>query len=265
MVTPDERRAFLELAMEPAVALARPSVLPRGCRDPTITISGAATPDDLRRFVEAVQRWSVITGRRLVLTSGAADVAVHFVPRDRFAAVLGADDVDPTAVGLTRVSFRPGHRGEISGAVVVIASDDDQVARNRTIAHEIGHTMGLQHSTCPSSLMDGSSDGERSVRWSPSPLDQRMGALLYDPQLAPGLGRAAVEAMLVPAATTGVTCGPVDLSLVRAAGSGRQYLCARGPARVQPCTADTSTEPALPILNPDAWTDGATLSARPPR
>ena len=119
---------------------------------------------------------------------------MHFVPRAEFATVLDVDHVDPTAVGLTRVSFAPGRRGEITGGIVVVASDDDQVTRNRTIAHELGHAMGLQHSTCASSLMDGSSDGERSVRWSPSALDIRMGSLLYDPRLAPGLGRAAVEA-----------------------------------------------------------------------
>jgi hypothetical protein len=113
--------------------------------------------------------------------------------------------------------------------------------------------------------MDGSSDGERSVRWSPSALDQRMGALLYDARLEPGLGRSDVEAILVPAAVDGATCGPVDLSLVRAAGSGRHYFCARSADRVQPCTSNTSTEPTLPIVNPDAWTDGSTLSAVPRR
>jgi hypothetical protein len=172
--------------------------------------------------------------------------------------------VDPTAVGLTRVSFAPGRRGEITGGIVVIASDDDQVTRNRTIAHELGHAMGLQHSTCPSSLMDGSSDGERSVRWSPSALDLRIGSLLYDPRLAPGLDRAAVETVLRPTAVEGATCGPVDLELVRAAGTGRHYFCVRSPARVRACTSDVATEPTLPLRHPDAWTDGSSLHAEAP-
>jgi hypothetical protein len=173
--------------------------------------------------------------------------------------------VDPTAVGLTRVSFAPGHRGEITGGIVVVASDDDQVTRNRTIAHELGHAMGLQHSTCASSLMDGSSDGERSVRWSPSALDVRMGRLLYDPELAPGLDPSEVESILMPTAAEGATCGPVDLELIRAAETGRHYFCLRSAARVRPCTSNVSTEPTLPIVNPDAWTDGATLSPGPSR
>ena len=266
-VTPYERQAFLELAMEPAVTGRlghHRTVLERWTRDPRFAIVGAPTPEDLRRLTEAAQRWSVITGRRLTLTGGAADVTVHFVARAHFAPVLGVDHVDPTAVGLTRVSFAPGRRGEINGGIVVIAADDDQVTRNRTIAHELGHAMGLQHSTCASSLMDGSSDGERSVRWSPSALDIRMGALLYDPRLVPGLGPTSVEALLAPIAVDGVNCGPVDLELVRAASTGRHYLCARSGARVRPCTSNISTEPTLPIVNPDAWTDGATLTAGPP-
>jgi hypothetical protein len=263
-VTPYERQAFLELAMEPAVTTAhhRP-VLERWTHDPTLTVTGAPTAEDLRQVTTAAQRWSAITGRRIAVTPGPAAVTLHFVPRNAFAAVLGIDHVDPTAVGLTRISFAPGRRGDIEGGIVVVASDDAQVTRNRTIAHEVGHVMGLQHSTCASSLMDGSSNGERSVRWSPSPLDVRMGALLYDRRLAPGLSRAAVEAILVPFASGGATCGPVDLELIRAAGTGRHYFCARSPARVRPCTSDVTTEPSLPIVNPDAWTDGATLSPGP--
>jgi hypothetical protein len=264
VVTPYERQAFLELAMEPAVTTThRGAVLQRWSREPTLTVTGAPTSEDLRQLATAAQRWSAITGRRLTLTGGSATVSVHFVPRSDFAGVLGVDHVDPTAVGLTRVSFAPGHRGDIVGGIVVVASDDDQVTRNRTIAHELGHVMGLQHSTCPSSLMDGSSNGERSVRWSPSALDVRMGALLYDPRLTPGLDRAAVETALTPSATDGATCGPVDLELIRAAGTGRHYFCVRSAARVRPCTSNVAAEPTLPIVNPDAWTDGATLRPGP--
>ena len=149
----------------------------------------------------------------------------------------------------------------ITGGVVVVASDDDQVTRNRTIAHELGHVMGLQHSTCASSLMDGSSDGGRSVRWSPSVLDVRAGELLYDPRLAAGLDRSGVEALLSPTAVDGATCGPVDLELVGPPAAGATYFCVRAPARVRPCTSNLETEPTLPLRHPDAWTDGSSLHA----
>jgi hypothetical protein len=102
------------------------------------------------------------------------------------------------------------------------------------------------------------------VRWSPSARDIRIGSLLYDPRLAPGLDRRAIDALLVPTAVDGATCGPVDLELVRAAGTGRQYFCLRSTDRVRPCTSNVSVEPALPLRRPDAWTDGASLSVSRP-
>ncbi len=268
-VTPYEQQAFLELTLTPATATSatgakdRPPILERWAGNPTIHISGDPTPEDLTQVAESARRWSAITGHPMTVVTGPGNVDLRFVHREDFGHVIQTDDVDPSAVGLTRVTLDPKRRGVIDGALVVIADDDIQVGRNRTIDHELGHVVGLQHSTCPASLMDGSSDGARSVRWTPTALDVRIGALLYDPHLRPGLGAAAVRAVLSPTATSGATCGPVDLELIRAAGSGRHYLCVRSADVERPCTADLSREPTLPIVNPDAWTDGHSLSSRP--
>ncbi len=265
-VTSYEQRAFLELTLTPAVsAPERHPVLERWVRNPRVHLSGDPTPEDLQRVAEATQSWSLITGLTITATPGPAEIEVHFVPRADFAHVLGTDHLDPTAVGLTRVTIDPKHPGVITGGIVAIADDDLQVGRNRTIDHELGHAIGLQHSSCASSLMDGSSDAARSVRWTPSALDIRVGGLLYDPRLAAGFDAREVTRVLTPTAPVGVICGPVDLELVRAAGSDRHYLCARSLQTVRPCTADLSHEPKLPIVNPDAWTDGHTLSSRPRR
>ena len=265
-VSPYEQQAFRELTLTPATpGDDRETVLERWIANPTIHLSGDPTPEDLTQVDRATQQWSMITGHPMTVVTGPGTVDIQFVHRADFGRVIQADHVDPTAVGLTRVTLDPSRRGVITGAIVVIADDDIQVGRNRTIDHELGHVIGLQHSTCPSSLMNGSSDGDRSVRWSPSPLDVRVANLLYDPRLSPGLTASAVVAVLQPTAIDGATCGPVDLELIRAAGTGRHYLCVRSPDPQRPCTADLTNEPTLPIVNPDAWTDGASLTRRPRR
>ena len=107
-VTPYERQAFLELAMQPAVVVGhRRMVLERWDHDPTIAITGTPTPEDLRHVTQAAAQWTLITRRHLTVTTGPAAVTLHFVPRAQFSTILDVDQVDPTAVGLTRVARAP--------------------------------------------------------------------------------------------------------------------------------------------------------------
>ena len=103
-----------------------------------------------------------------------------------------------------------------------------------------------------------------SPLWSPSELDTRMLALLYRPEITPGMSGRRVLRTLAPVNATGATCDPPRWQLIQAVGEGIPYFCRTGPERYRPCTRNTTVEPTDPIAHPDLWYDGTFVYDRPP-
>lgn len=272
VVTPFEQLAFLEVAGHRRGADdaggSRAAALEKWTRDVTVTVDGPATPEDVAQVQRTVAALDLLMAPRHITLGppgASGDVVVRFVPHSEFASVLGSANFPEQADGVTRPVVGTGSdAGVLRSARVVVDSTIPQYGRNRVIAHELLHAVGLGHSTCLSSVAFGESSTEASPRWSLSPFDQRMVQLLYRPELAPGTNVDDAAEILTPTAPAGVECEPVQWQVVVDADTGRHLFCAVSEERYRPCTGNVDTEPAGPIADPDLWFDGAYLYARRP-
>lgn len=271
VVTPFEQLAFLEVAGHRRgddAGGSRPAALEKWTRDVTVTIDGPATPADVAQVERTVAALDLLMApRRITLgpPGASGDIVVRFVPRAEFARVLGSADFPDRADGVARPVVGTGaDAGVLRSVKVVVDSAIPQYGRNRVIAHELLHAVGLGHSTCLSSVAFGESSTEASPRWSLSPFDQRMVQLLYRPELEPGTSVDDAAEILTPTAPTGTECEPVRWQVVVDADTGRHLFCAVSEERYRPCTANVDIEPAGPAANPDLWFDGTYLYARRP-
>lgn len=271
-VTPFEQLAFLEVAGhsrgDDQAGATRSATLEKWTRDVVVTVEGPATPEDLAQVERTVAALDPLMAPRRV-TVGApgtsGDVVVRFVPHAEFAAVLGSADFPEYADGVTRPVVGTGpDAGVLRSARVVVDSTIPQYGRNRVIAHELLHAIGLGHSTCASSVTFAQSRTDTSPRWTLSPFDQRMVQLLYRPELEPGMGADAAADVLTPTAAAGVGCDPVTWQVVVDSDTGRHYFCAVTAERYRPCTSNVAEEVTGPIATPDLWFDGTYVYPRRP-
>jgi hypothetical protein len=218
----------------------------------TVTVAGAPTAQDRRIVTESLRTYDRIVP--FSLRQGAdGQVTVHFAPKSAWATILHDRHVDLGPAGWTYTfssgsAERPDVPDELTRANVVIDSDAPQAARDRVIAHELGHAMGLGHGPCADTLMYDGADAR--PLWSPTALDTEMLRLLYDPNLRPGMDERAVRSRLRPDASGGPTCGAVEWQLVEHAGVA--YFCRVG-AGADPCVRYAGVEPTAPVAHPDAW------------
>jgi hypothetical protein len=220
-----------------------------------VTVAGRPTRQDLRVVDRTLAAYRPLVPFPLRRGDGGR-IRLHVVAKDRWAETLGDPRVDLDATGWTYTSAAgPGQTETLVGARVVVDSAADQAARDRVLAHELGHALGLGHGACRDTLMY---DGPRARPLAtPTRLDETMLALLYDPRLEPGMDEGQVRARLVPDATEGPTCGRVTWQLVE--HRGRAYFCTLGSSS-QPCTRYRGHDPSIPITQPDAWVLGGLIA-----
>jgi hypothetical protein len=128
----------------------------------TVAVAGEVTTTDMETLAVALRGLSSVAGvPRLELVDGAnGDVDVNFLTKQRWgekiANLVVGEDVDGQA--------RYVHEdGVIREATVVVDSSSSQLQRNRTIVHELLHSLGLGHHSCRGALLYGGA--EYDPRW----------------------------------------------------------------------------------------------------
>ncbi|MBM3673717.1 MAG: DUF2927 domain-containing protein [Actinobacteria bacterium] len=265
VVSAYEEQAFLEMAVHDGggdlEATRAVQTLQRWDHDVTFAVAGSPTADDVTRVHENAATLSeLMAPLRVTVVNRVhdADVAVHFVAREQFARILDTTDFPADADGIAQPRVRDGGHedGRIQSVTIVVDVGLAQHARNHVVSHELLHAVGLDHSSCLSSLMYAEGSNGASPLWSLSPLDRRMLSLLYRPELAPGMDMNEVDNALAGSAAAGVTCDPPQWQLVIDASDNRPYFCHTGTDRYRPCTSDLRVEPTSPLADPDLWFDG---------
>ena len=272
VVSPAEELTFVEMAVNEGKGdIAHPGrgqMINKWTRDPRLGLTGAPTAEDRALVAQTVAELNpLIAPRKIVLDDARPNVVMHFVPKTDFASILDGVDFPPDADGVTqpRVVGNDAHGGIITGAQIAIDSAISQSGRNHVIAHELFHALGVNHSECKSSIMYPTGGDDVSPLWSPSALDQKVLAILYRPEIEPGMRAAQVTARLAPTAPTGAGCEPVAWQLIVDAGTSRPYFCHVGPERYRPCTSNVAVEPTDPLPNPELYYDGQFLYDHLPR
>lgn len=269
-VSPVELLSFVEVAINDGKGDTTPGhrgprTVNKWTADIHIDIEGTPTPADREHVQSAAAMLSLLMAPRRVLVGGDATVHVHFTDKAQWPALLGATDYPPDADGVAEPHVQAGQDpGVIVGADIVIDTALPQVGRNRIITHELIHAVGINHSSCKSSVMFPTGGEDVSPLWSASELDRRMIALLYRPEITPGMSGRQVLRTLAPVNADGATCDPPRWELIQAVGTGIPYFCRTGPERYRPCTRNTTVEPTDPIAHPDLWYDGTFVYDRPP-
>ncbi|MSO38749.1 MAG: DUF2927 domain-containing protein [Acidimicrobiia bacterium] len=264
-VSADEKSAFIEMAIhggpdDASKSSATPAVQ-KWNHDVTIALKGDPNGEDLLRVHENAAVLSKLMAPLTVAVTdkpSTADIVVHFVDRNRFATLLGTHKYPPDADGVAqpRVGDDTEHGGEIRSVIVVVDKNLAQFARNRVTTHELLHAIGLDHSTCASSIMYADGTDNPSPLWSPSLLDRRVLSLLYRSEIRPGATLAAVDKILIPSLPTGAQCAKQLWQLVIDNTDNKSYLCEASSEQYRPCTGNLTSEPQYPLIDPDLWFDG---------
>lgn len=240
--------------------------------NPEVAVSWFGTPTaaDRRVLDETISWLSAQPGAPrlyVVADNTYSPITIHAVTTAEWPALLGNvgengstfDQVD--AAGITTAEW--SERGTMSSAVIVLDRTAAQVQRNRTIAHELMHAIGIGHHSCPAGLVFGGDDYDPS--WKPNQFDSQIVQLTYDERLTPGTAGAVVNAALQRSSTNTAACPEVKWETVRSADGTLLWCENQQPVSSCQTATDNDQGGPLPTAAVVAWVKDGQLYDYDPR
>ena len=115
---------------------------------------GPRWPGDTIRYADTLPKnwnWSIEAAVRTWNRSGA-DIRFRKVPRSRAQVVIGYGNLG-SAAGLATIGRHSGASVRVNSLLYRPLRERDRVFAAQVLAHELGHVLGLQHSTDPASAL----------------------------------------------------------------------------------------------------------------
>lgn len=230
----------------------------------TFAFVGAHSPADRAVVAATLDHLGDLTGvPDLVLVDhhGDADVRIHVAPKDQWAAALGELWFGYDITWLSGLTSARAHRGVMRTAGIVADAAADQPRRNRILAHELLHALGLAHHDCVSALLYGGPD--KAPEWEPAALDRGLVELTYNPGLRTGDNAEAVARRIIIDHGDGPRCAPLRWQL-RSVGDGATLWCEAG-GDVSACQQPRSDQGPSATAPPVGWVHQQRLYRYDPR
>lgn len=155
----------------------------------SIALTGQVTRSDRAQLERVVKELRRLTGLRIEIGAAPANVIVSFVRAADFGTLVpGA----PAADGYVTVHCDESH--VIRYGAVLIATDATPARRAHAIGEELAQLAGLMRDSMrfPSSIFYEGESGETGL----AEIDRLLLALLYRPEIRPGMTPVQVEALL---------------------------------------------------------------------
>ncbi len=224
-----------------------------------VRVYGNPTQVDLELIQATFSQLGSVPGTPLMRLTDApgSDVEIHIVEKAQWNSILDSQrDLQHNASGWTQLTWSSD--GRINNAKIVLDSTESQVARNRAIVHEIQHSYGFGHHSCPGGSMYGESDYDPS--WVLNKYDLELFAMHNNRSIPTGASSQELGAL-----GTGIEYCPQVLWDVVSTGSDSTIMwCARTTTPAHPCfVPDARRVPEL-ADTPTSWKkDGSLYSYDP--
>lgn len=174
-------------------------------------LNGGRNLEILKETIDSINALKYPNVPYLEVTDVPGDVVLHSLKQTEWSSVLGSFAGKSGADGLTRTLWEDD--GSLVKATIVVDSSSNQWQRNRTIVHELLHSLGLGHHRCPSGMLEESAT--YSPNWKLNSFDEILLRMHY-----------ASPEDLVVLSDTPVPCESVAWETINDSDSGLTLWCA---------------------------------------